>query len=605
MNDELIFVKTPTGEDAVRDRTRLVQRNLRMVLIMVDGLTNVAALKHKAGDSALIETSLAELERIGLIEPMGARAARSLDMAASRSVMIDAPVQVPAESHDNYEPADTIFVEIVDARPPESDSESTGPIRALDPVLPPEQEPRQSLLTSLSNSWDGVMQRWTQAREERTYENAYGKPSRLDIDSDRRPSWSEAPRRRKRNMRPLIYGVMLGVLAFGVLRIVFYPYEEYRPAIEARLTKMLDDDVKVGGDVKLVFSPQPALVLGRISVGRKEYATADNLRLVLDPRSIIGNPRFREVVIEGGKLRPDGFLRLAKWFAPGTMGDVQVGRVEVRDLALDVGWTTVGGLTGTANVDDQRGFSSFVMSSATRDFRAEVTSLASGLHIEAKANQWTAPVDPPLTISSMDFSGTLSPARLLIDKVEMRAYDGLITGAGVLKWNEVPTMSIDLVMQHLAAEKLLEALRVPALLEGELSGRAQLTISPSSTAWLGRTTRIEGAATVARGNLKRLDLAGALKSGGGGQARTVPLRGGETGFVELTGKYSLDAGQFRVSAAKLSSGLMLATGQATILRQTGAMTGTANVEMRGSASAPRALVTIAGSAATPELRATR
>jgi hypothetical protein len=604
MNDELIFVKTPTGEDAVRDRTRLVQRNLRMVLIMVDGLTNVAALKHKAGDSALIETSLAELERIGLIEPMGARAARSLDMAASRSVMIDAPVHVPAEPHDNYEPADTIFVEIVDARPPESGSEDTGPIHAPDPVPPPQEEPRQSLLTSLSNSWDGVRQRWTQAQEERTYEKAYGKPSRLDIDSNR-PSWSEPPRRRKRNLRPLIYGVMLGVLALGALRVVFYPYEEYRPAIEARLTKMLDDDVKVGGDVKLVFSPQPALVLGRVSVGSKEYATADNLRLVLDPRSLIGGLRFREAVVEGGKLRPDGFPRLVKWFAPGTMGDVQVGRVEVRDLALDVGWTTVGGLTGTANADDQRGFSGLVVSSAKGDFRAEITPLASGLHVEAKASQWTAPFDPPLTVSSMDFSGTLSPARLLIDKVEMRAYDGLITGAGVLKWHEAPTMSIDLVMQRLAADKLLEALRVPALLAGELSGKAQLTTSPPSAAWLGRTTRVEGAATVAHGNLKRLDLAGAMKSGGGGQARTTPLRGGETGFVELTGKYSLDAGQFRVSAAKLSSGLMLATGQTTILRQTGAMTGTANVEMRGSASAPRALVTIAGSATAPELRTTR
>jgi hypothetical protein len=368
---------------------------------------------------------------------------------------------------------------------------------------------------------------------------------------------------------------------------------------------MLDDDVKVGGDVKLVFSPQPALVLGRISVGSKEYATADNLRLVLDPRSLIGSPRFREVLVEGGKLRPDGFLRLANWFAPGTMGDVQVGRIEVRDFALDVGWTTVGGLTGIANADDQRGFSSVIMSSAKGDFRVEVTPLASGLRVEAKANQWTAPVDPPLTVTSMDFSGTLSPERLVIDKVEMRAYDGLITGTGVLKWREVPTMSIDLVMQRLAGDKLLEALRVPALLVGELSGKAQLTSSPPSAAWLGKTTRIEGAATVAHGNLKRLDFAGAMKAGGGGQARTAPLRGGETGFVELTGKYSLDAGQFRVSAAKLSSGLMLVTGQATILRQTGAMTGTTNVEMRGSASAPRALVTISGSATTPELRATR
>ena len=68
MRDELVFSKTRAGEDAVQERTRLVQRNLRMVLILVDGVVSVAGLKQEVGDPAMVESALAELESMGLIE---------------------------------------------------------------------------------------------------------------------------------------------------------------------------------------------------------------------------------------------------------------------------------------------------------------------------------------------------------------------------------------------------------------------------------------------------------------------------------------------------------------------------------------------------------
>lgn len=77
MNDEQVFFKTPAGEDAVRERTRLVQRNLRMVLILVDGVIDAAALKNKVGDAAMVDSALAELNRMGLIETAEVRAART------------------------------------------------------------------------------------------------------------------------------------------------------------------------------------------------------------------------------------------------------------------------------------------------------------------------------------------------------------------------------------------------------------------------------------------------------------------------------------------------------------------------------------------------
>ncbi len=68
MDSDLIYAKTASGEEAVQKRTRLMQRNVRMVLILVDGQSTVADLCQKTNNPKLTESALAELENNGLIE---------------------------------------------------------------------------------------------------------------------------------------------------------------------------------------------------------------------------------------------------------------------------------------------------------------------------------------------------------------------------------------------------------------------------------------------------------------------------------------------------------------------------------------------------------
>ena len=68
MDPNLIYVKTTAGENAIQERTRVIQRNVRMVLILVDGHSSVADLTRKIGNSQLTENALTELEGAGFIE---------------------------------------------------------------------------------------------------------------------------------------------------------------------------------------------------------------------------------------------------------------------------------------------------------------------------------------------------------------------------------------------------------------------------------------------------------------------------------------------------------------------------------------------------------
>src|SRR5574343_137879 len=69
MDANLVYAKTPTGDEAVRQSTRVVQRNLRMVLVQVDGKMSVEELSAKIGNPRLVQAALRELEEGGYIAP--------------------------------------------------------------------------------------------------------------------------------------------------------------------------------------------------------------------------------------------------------------------------------------------------------------------------------------------------------------------------------------------------------------------------------------------------------------------------------------------------------------------------------------------------------
>ncbi|MBI4996663.1 MAG: hypothetical protein HZC22_07145 [Rhodocyclales bacterium] len=594
MNDELIFVKTASGEDAVRDRTRLVQRNLRMVLILVDGLTKVSALKQKAGDPAMIETALAELERIGLIESTEARGSRQATAVTDALSIATAHVEPSAiDAYEDFPTVDTVFEQVA---PPVSSigAETVVPAEALPPPKTTYVRP-----ASTAGGWfSRLIDRWRQIREERAYEKAYGTPSSTQ-EAIAPPSRRRIGRRRIK-LVPVMLVVLMLAAGFAAVRVVLYPYDEYRPDVEAQLSRMLADEVRVG-HIKLVFAPFPTFILHNVVVGRNADATAEQVSIVPNPGFILGGQPVRAARINGLQVRESAIGKTTKWFLLGTMGEYQIDRIEVEDLILDLGWLQLRGLAGTLS-PGLNGGASFSGRSGAGALEFEVVPGSAGLAVTARAGQWVVPVQPPLQVAALDFSGTLAPGSLVVTKVDARVFDGLVSGHGALAWDSSPRMVLDLELKHVAAAKLLEALSAPVLVNGELGGQVQYTTSTPSVRWLGPGAKAAGDIAVVRGSLKRIDLAGALRTSG---QRSGPYRGGETGFEDFSGRLSVDAGAVRVVDVRLSSGLMLASGQAAVTRETGKIAGAASVEMRGSVRAARAAMSIGGNASDPELRIAR
>ena len=122
MDNKTVFVKTKEGEEAMRQRTRLVQRNLRSILIMVDGKATVADLSKRFGDRNAAQAALAELLAGGYI----AEQLDQLDFTKAQ------PPEVRKEPAEDV-PELTSQV----APPPAQDPPSAPPPAAEPPPLPP------------------------------------------------------------------------------------------------------------------------------------------------------------------------------------------------------------------------------------------------------------------------------------------------------------------------------------------------------------------------------------------------------------------------------------------------------------------------------------
>lgn len=582
MNDDLIFFKTPAGEEAMRERTRLVQRNLRMVLTPVDGVTNVAALKESVGDPAMVEASLAELDRMGLIETAEAHAARA-GLAGGVSGTADAAAVAQGAPEVGYDAAK---------------APAAGDDRTPTPAA-------QSLLKRFVESRQTRDEKNDDGSDEAIFDFGDGDFSHGVLEpavAARAEAEKVAPPRKiKIRIRPLLIGVGVLLLAGIAWQLFIRSYDTYRPDFEAALSRLVDDSVAVG-KVRVDYLPVPAILLEDVKVGAPAYASIAAVRLASEPWDFLGaHHRFRRVTIEGMRLADADLLRVTRWLSQGRMADVRVGRLDIENLTLDLGRGTLAGLAGKVEIDDRGSIEKIVFRSGEGTLEAELRPAADGWLLALAANGWRAPVEPAALFSKLDLRGRLSPGHFTIDELTSRACDGLVVGGGTIDWQRMAELSLSLEVQHLTGNCLLTTLGSPPLLEGETNASVAVSASAPSLDGLAKAWQLEGKFAMGRGALKRMDLADALRKRASGSIS----RGGSTPFEELRGTVSVNDRVVRVASVRLASGLMQAYGQATVSRQAATIAGEANVELRGTAESLRAPLVISGSASDPELKAAR
>jgi len=581
MNDSTIFDKTTAGDEAIREKTRLVQRNLRLVLVLVNGIADVASLKRSLGDPVMVESALEELERLGLIESEEACAKRLAQLDDEKLASPDERPLVEAQTIFDEELATQIQIRAVPAAVPRDDDSPKA---------------RNSPLAAIPNWIEGLRTSRARAQEEALYERAYGSEGRdhefadpVSID----PSMAPLPPEHRSRIRPgtLVKYGLASLLGLLVVVVLLYPYANYQPDAEKRLTEMLGDTAKVGS-LHVNFLP-PAVVLDQVSVGVPSYAEARSIRLTPDWSFLLGGSHFRKVEVEGLRLQEGVLPNLGRWFMPSSMVDASIGNIVFSAASVDFGGYLLGGLAGHITVAD--GLKQLVVRAAEGKVEVEIVPKASGVVIRATALGWQTPFRPQLDCTRLDLEGELSPGRLEIQKAEALLYDGSLVGKGVLTWSSASAnVNVTAELEHLAAARFLPGIGAGRLIEGDAAARVSVVGSAARVNELDKTMRIDGDFKITHGSLK-LDLVEAMRS-------KAPVRGGQMRFESFAGSIASDANKVRLGNLRLTAGFLRGAGQLAVNRQDGALAGSIRLDMRGGIEGTGAGLVLEGSTERAVLR---
>ena len=612
MDPETVYNKTALGEEAMQQRTRVMQRNVRMVLILVDGHSSVADLCLKTGNDQLTENALGELEKGGFIQvrveqdSLWAESkkvakeirAKTIDKArqlssgkkegippAHESLDLEGPMsvhsafQIPVKTPDSYNEQMSQF----SIAPQQNEVRLEPKIKALakDPLptrggVKREEKPEASFMAKLFSGFPNAQE----SKEDKPLKR--GRASRKSI------SW----------LVYVFFG-LLGTLAFLSLTIIAFPFSSFRPEIESFVTAASGQETKISGVQVKVF-PVSGLVLEDVRIGSgRNQITIKEMRFLPEISSVFEQKKkIKSLVLSGVALSPDSFLRLPTIFdalmQPSSRVQVQQFRFEKTDLSFAS--LTLPAMDGEVRLTEANRLKSVLWRSSDRSLSIDTVPAPTGFEFSLEGYAWRPVAGSPFVFDSLTLKGKAETSVVTFSSMDLRIFDGVIQGVALLQEEQTPRLSAEISFERINSARFFAALGVGQLLSGELAGK--LALSSKAESWEGLLASIaaQGDFIARRGAIRGIDLAEAVR-----RVSATPVQGGGTQFEQFSGKIMLKPGTLQLHDLFINSGLMQSSGTLEINKNE-SVSGKMDIQMRGSVNQNRIPVLISGQLKAPSVQ---
>ena len=620
MNSEIIYTKTASGEEAMRQRTRVMQRNVRMVLILVDGQSTVGDLCRKTGNQKMTESALGELEKGGFIQQRvepdsiwseSRKVAQEIRTAAigKASKLTAAVLKKPEtlESTGTLEVSGASSLDRAPSRPvPDGAvvplayhagaSKEVSPATALET-----DEPRLSLPEAAAGK--AARKPVETILEPSIAPGVFASlQKRSSAQTDEEPIRIE--RRGERKVTGRLLSLALGVfsvLAILFLLVVFFPYGRYVPELERLLSDSSGQVVAVEGMSVRVY-PVPMVRLEGVKVGSGSDALRiSEVNLQPDIGTLFSDSRKVPLAILSGlTLAPATLTRLPGFFDPlGKPGSpIEIFQLRFEKVDVMVSGLGIQGMDGEARKSSEGRLSAISLHSADRSLGLEVTPRSDGLDFSFDGLAWRPVQGKPVLFDSVSLKGRFEKNLLSISSMDFRVFDGVIRGTAQSRTDRKPNLSGSISFERINNARLGEALGIGLQMTGDSAGRLSFSATTDSWSEMLGVLEGEGEFVARRGSIRGIDLAEAVRRVSGG-----PVQGGVTQFEQLSGRIRLKPAACQLYELSMSSGLMQSTGQVSIGRAQQSILGKMEIQMRGTVNQTRVPVALSGSLKTPLVQA--
>lgn len=556
MDLNLVYAKTPTGDEAVRQSTRVVQRNLRMVLVQVDGKMSVEELTAKIGNPRLVQSALRELEEGGYIAPtVVAVSVWEESMKAAQK-----KPEPPMSQFSTFDPKSQANPESRRGESAASTFSSFGK-----PILP-----SSSVTVAEKKRQQGIAEQ--NVPEPHAYRHG------MSVG------------------RKLLLGLAC-LLAILATVLIFYPYDQFKPALEASATQLLDTPVKIGR-VSMALLPGPSLKLEGVRIGEQGDGNIAEVRIP-SPFSLLGSGphTLAKVEISRANLPVNQFVALPVLGEGAAAGkNVLVRKILLEHLQLTLAEGFVfGDLFGELLLlpDGRIEKASFEL--ADRSILINARPSGQGLVLDIEGRAW-APSGAPVSFASLQAKGLLQKNKLLIQNIDTTFLGGILRGNWLLDWSNGFSMAGDGTLSRLDSRKVSAAFAPSLKIEGDMSGSLRLRSNGQDWESLWGNSETILSTEITRGIFHGVDLGEAVRRGG-----VSEVRAGSTKFDRLRCTINITPKQIVGRDVRMDAGMVTAVGQFSSPRD-GVIEGSMAVTMQTSVSSQNASVRVYG--VLPDLNAT-
>ncbi|HSG24338.1 MAG TPA: hypothetical protein VLA64_15440, partial [Azonexus sp.] len=448
MDPKIVYVKTPTGDEAVRQSIHVVQRNLRMVLVQVDGKLSVAKMATKIGDLQLVENALRDLEEGGFIAP-------SMDGV---SVWDEGDRQARAEQS------------------PELSEFSTFAPKLVNSVAATNSN-------SVANSF-----------------SSFGKPiflaSRSELNEPVAAIESVEPEiGNVEGMRlfPLLRWGLIGFMALSGLLlgiVFFYPYANLIPAFEASTARFLQTPVRIG-HMGVTFLPWPQLTLSDVKLGESADSRIDTIGIT-SPFSLLirGSQDISSVEVSGATISANRIVALPFFtFRPDSIGsDISIREIRFKQSQVTVRELALRDLSGVIRFRSNGLVENASFQTVDRSIQLTAMPTALGVALNINGRGWKY-AGSTISFDSLQAEGLLQKDKLLIRNLDTAFLGGILKGTWLFDWSNGLVIAGDATLSRLDCRKLSAAFAPSLKLEGDLGGT--LRIRAGGSDWEGMWQNVE------------------------------------------------------------------------------------------------------------------
>lgn len=642
MKPDSKYRKTQAGEEAVR-RRQISQRNLRSVLIMIDGNTTVQEIASRFGDIESVSGLIMELVHRGLVQdvdptrhgivlkPLRETAVASMVEQASAAEVDSVVEEVPeftvtdtgGEDPDGFAPT---LIEIDDddnfddmpAMPQIpvrkfSIEDAYGPgAKPFSSADQDEQVPRDQTFGASNNKAESGANWWGRFRQQ-----VSARAHSIQWQRERSPSFAgdsvmpdhqadmqaSAASRVQESLTGMLSPARIVVVALCAL-VAWISYSIVRPhdadkvQLENTLSALLGKRVSIE-NVAWSAVPYPALVASHVTLPDVPSVAIREIRLVPSLGYLMGGePSAYRVEV----VNPTVSALSLQAFS-GPLGQLSPGSVIITGAAIDVAGLRSEGWSGTARVQEGKSLVELALIQSGGQ-SLTLQQEEAGWKLKGTLLNWRTSDKPQLVADILEFEATQRAGLVHFANLQGKLFDGLFAGSGDYRLDDT-RFNGKIKLTRVDASKLLQALSTTPRLEGDLSGDFDVQIPVDQWIVDNQKFQLSGLVQVSRGNLTAVDWAQAMrnpvKSGN---------RGGTTAMDNLTLQLKCNGAeadrlndlgmQCRYDNIVLAAGPLSVTGAYDVSSQ-GKLSGQFVAVMRSSAVTVKAPMRMEGTGKEPVL----